>query len=198
MAINVSAQVNMFKIKEAALNKFKSTLIAPSQFIITDYYGNKTNINSLRVEKFSEYYEVTIIGDAMNRCGGYERVSEKIYVNKFYIAKTLKEICGENEARHMEMIESMPKFPNDLNQYVKDNLKYPIIAADNGIQGSVIVQFMIGESGSISDVKVVRCVDPSLDREAIRIIKSMPNWIPAKSNGKNVRCKYTLPIKFKL
>ena len=198
MVMSVNAQVNMFKIKEAALNKFKLTLIAPSQFILTDYYGNKTNINSLRVEKFSEYYEVTIIGDAMNRCGGYERVSEKIYVNKFYIAKTLEEIGRENEVRYMEKIDSMPKFPNDLNKYIKNNLKYPISAAENGIERTVVVGFVIERDGSISNVNVISSPDLGLSREAVRLVKSMPKWNPAMQNGSPVRVKYNVPVKFKL
>ena len=78
------------------------------------------------------------------------------------------------------------------------NVKYPVIAQENNIQGKVIVQFVIERDGSITDVQVVRPVDPSLDKEAIRVVKSMPKWKPGKQRGKAVRVSYTVPINFRL
>jgi len=95
----------------------------------------------------------------------------------------------------------MPSFPGgdaDLFKFLSNNVKYPVIAQENGIQGRVICQFVVNKDGSIVDVEVVRAVDPSLDKEAIRVIKSMPNWTPGKQRGKSVRVKYTLPVNFKL
>ena len=74
----------------------------------------------------------------------------------------------------------------------------PPAAEENGIQGRVVVQFVVEKDGSISNVNVVRSVDPSLDKEAIRVVKAMPRWIPGKQNGSPVRCKFTLPVSFKL
>ena len=84
-----------------------------------------------------------------------------------------------------------------LFKFLGDNVKYPVIAQENGIQGRVICQFVVNRDGSIVDVEVVRPVDPSLDKEAIRVIKSMPNWSPGKQRGKAVRVKYTLPVNFR-
>jgi protein TonB len=95
----------------------------------------------------------------------------------------------------------MPTFPGgdgELFKFLSNNVKYPVIAQENGIQGRVICQFTVNKDGSIVDVVVVRSVDPSLDKEAIRVIKSMPNWSPGKQRGKPVRVKYTLPVNFKL
>ena len=78
------------------------------------------------------------------------------------------------------------------------NLVYPKIAQENGIQGRVIVRFMVNKDGSISNIQIVRSLDPTCDKEAIRIIKSLPKFIPAKQNGVNVAVWYTLPITFKL
>lgn len=100
-----------------------------------------------------------------------------------------------------QVVETMPSFPGgdaSLFKFLSDNVKYPVIAQENGIQGRVICQFVVNRDGSIVDVEVVRPVDPSLDKEAIRVIKSMPNWSPGKQRGKAVRVKYTLPVNFRL
>ena len=100
------------------------------------------------------------------------------------------------------IVESMPEFPGGqqaLFKYLSENVKYPVIAQENGIQGRVICQFVVNKDGSIVDVEVVRSGgDPSLDKEAIRVIKSMPKWKPGKQRGKPVRVKYTVPVNFKL
>ena len=82
--------------------------------------------------------------------------------------------------------------------FIKENLKYPEDAADYGIQGRVIVNFVVEEDGSVSDIKVVRGVHPSLDAEAVRVVKLMPKWQPAERGGKPVRTKYTLPVSFRI
>ena len=99
------------------------------------------------------------------------------------------------------VVETMPSFPGgagELMKYLSSNVKYPIIAQENGIQGRVIVQFTVRKDGSIDDVQVVRSADPNLDKEAIRVIKSMPNWKPGEQRGKKVNCKFTVPVVFKL
>lgn len=78
------------------------------------------------------------------------------------------------------------------------NIKYPTISQENGVQGKVIVQFVVNKDGSIVDPVVVRSVDPYLDKEALRVIKTMPKWKPGKQRGKAVRVKYTVPVTFKL
>ena len=77
-------------------------------------------------------------------------------------------------------------------------MKSPSIAAENGVQGRVIVQFVVEKDGSVTDVHVAKSVDPSLDKEASRVVKAMPKWIPGKQNGSAVRVKYTVPVTFKL
>lgn len=107
----------------------------------------------------------------------------------------------EEENVVFQVVETMPSFPGgdaDLFKYLSDNVKYPVIAQENGIQGRVICQFVVNRDGSIVDVEVVRPVDPSLDKEAIRVIKSMPRWTPGRQRGKAVRVKYTLPVNFRL
>jgi len=95
-------------------------------------------------------------------------------------------------------VENMPEFSGSISKYLSENVKYPASAIDNQIQGRVICEFVVNRDGSIVDVVVVGPVHPSLDKEAVRVIKSMPNWIPGKQRGKAVRVKYILPINFKL
>ena len=101
-----------------------------------------------------------------------------------------------------EVVEQMPEFPNGgmagLMQYLSKNIKYPTIAQENGTQGRVTVQFVVNRDGSIVDAKVLRGVDPYLDKEAIRVISSMPKWKPGMQKGQPVRVKYTVPVTFRL
>lgn len=108
----------------------------------------------------------------------------------------------EEEEVVFMVVETMPEFPGGqqaLFKYLSENVKYPVIAQENGIQGRVICQFVVNKDGSIVDVEVVRSGgDASLDKEAVRVIKSMPKWKPGKQRGKAVRVKYTVPVNFRL
>lgn len=95
-------------------------------------------------------------------------------------------------------VDNMPEFQGSISKYLSENVKYPAIAIDNQIQGKVVCEFVVNRDGSIVDVLVLGPVHPSLDKEAVRVIKSMPNWIPGMQRGKAVRVKYILPINFKL
>ena len=110
-----------------------------------------------------------------------------------------EEIPVEDEI--FEVVEKNPEFSYNgmsLMQYLGKSIKYPTIAQETGTQGRVIVQFVVNKDGSIVDVKVVRGVDPYLDKEAIRVISTMPKWKPGEQRGKPVRCKFTVPVMFKL
>ena len=107
----------------------------------------------------------------------------------------------EVSTKVFDVVEEMPSFPGGngaLMSYLNGNTKYPVVAQENGVQGKVIISFVVERDGSISDVKVARSVDPSLDREAQRVVKSMPKWTPGKQNGQTVRVKYTVPVVFRL
>lgn len=99
------------------------------------------------------------------------------------------------------VVEENPEFPGGMSALMKflgDNIKYPVIAQENGIQGRVITTFVVERDGSITDAQIVRGVDPSLDKEAIRVIQTMPKWKPGKQRGSTVRVRYTLPVVFRL
>ncbi len=98
-------------------------------------------------------------------------------------------------------VEQMPQFPGGdvaLLKYISDHIKYPTIAMENNVQGKVVVQFVVTRDGSIGEVKVARGKDPDLDKEAVRVVKTLPKFIPGKMNGQAVNVWYTLPINFKL
>ncbi|MBQ0023015.1 MAG: energy transducer TonB [Prevotellaceae bacterium] len=106
-----------------------------------------------------------------------------------------------DEGEIFEVVEQNPAFPGGdkaLMAYLTKNLKYPASAQENGIQGRVLVQFVVNKDGSIVDPKVLRSVDPALDKEAMRVVSAMPKWQPGKQRGKTVRVKFTLPVTFRL
>ena len=104
------------------------------------------------------------------------------------------------EQQIFQVVEEMPEFPGGMGECMKflgKNIKYPTISQENGVQGRVIVQFVVNRDGSIVDPVVVRGVDPYLDKEALRVISMMPKWKPGKQRGKAVRVKYTVPVMFR-
>ena len=105
------------------------------------------------------------------------------------------------EEKVFEIVEQPPSFPGGesaMYEWLSKNINYPVIAQENNIQGRVTCQFVVGRNGELEDVRVVRGVDPSLDKEAIRVIKSMPKWIPGRQGGNAVKVRYTLPVQFRL
>ena len=107
----------------------------------------------------------------------------------------------EKDENIYDTVEQMPEFPGGLSacmSYIARNVKYPTIALENGIQGRVVVQFCVEKDGSISNTVATKSVNPYLDKEALRVVSSMPKWTPGKQKGKPVRVKYTLPVHFRL
>lgn len=113
--------------------------------------------------------------------------------------KSNEELKKTNEI--FAVVEKQPEFPggnNALMRFLSDNINYPTEAQEKGIQGRVVCNFVVERDGSISDVKIVRGVDPLLDKESVRILQSMPKWNPGTQKGEKVRVKYTLPVVFRL
>ncbi|OAV63911.1 hypothetical protein Barb4_04611 [Bacteroidales bacterium Barb4] len=107
----------------------------------------------------------------------------------------------ESEQQIFTVVEKMPEFPGGqaaLLKFLATSIKYPVIAQENGIQGRVTVSFVVNKDGSVVDAEVVRGVDPSLDKEALRVVGIMPKWSPGEQRGKPVRVKYTVPVTFRL
>ena len=118
--------------------------------------------------------------------------------------KYVPEVVEEEEVEEQQIfqvVEEMPEFPGGMGECMKwlsKNIKYPTISQENGVQGRVIVQFVVTKEGNIEEPVVANGVDPYLDAEALRVIKAMPKWKPGKQRGKEVNVKYTLPIHFRL
>ena len=112
------------------------------------------------------------------------------------------EVEPEPEEEEIFMVvEDAPEFPGGVQallDYLRKNIKYPQICRENNIQGRVLVSFVVNKDGAIVDPQVVKSVNPSLDKEALRVISGMPNWKPGSQRGKPVRVKYTVPVNFRL
>jgi protein TonB len=107
----------------------------------------------------------------------------------------------EKKEEIFRSVEQMPTFPGGegaLMKYLSSHINYPAMAQENGVQGRVVVQFVVTKTGKVGEVKVVRSVDKDLDREAVRVCKSLPNFVPGRQNGQPVNVWYTLPVTFKL
>jgi protein TonB len=105
------------------------------------------------------------------------------------------------QGKVFDVVEQMPAFPGgqqELMNFLMKNVKYPKEATDKGIEGRVIVQFVVDKDGSVVEPKVVKSVSPELDQEALRVVKKMPKWQPGKQNGEVVRVKYNIPVSFRL
>lgn len=108
---------------------------------------------------------------------------------------------GDNYAPLFEVVEDSPEYPGGnqaLMKFINENVRYPEAAHKAGTQGRVIVQFIVGKDGAISNIQIAKSVSPELDAEAIRVISIMPAWIPGKQKGEAVRVKFTVPVMFKL
>ena len=106
-----------------------------------------------------------------------------------------------DEAEIFTVVESMPSFPGgmgELMKFLSQNINYPTLAKESGIQGRVFINFVVEPNGKISNVKVLRGIGGGCDEEAVRVVKSMPKWSPGKQRGKPVRVSYNLPVKFTL
>lgn len=107
----------------------------------------------------------------------------------------------EKEEPIFYIVEQMPQFPGGdiaLRKFIADAIKYPVIAQENGVQGKVYVNFVVGKDGQVTDAKVIRSVDPSLDKEALRVVNSLPRWKPGLQRGEPVRVSFSVPISFVL
>lgn len=122
------------------------------------------------------------------------------YIEIKEIENIIVEEEPQEEAPFM-VVEDMPEFPGGtaaLLEYLRKNIKYPAVCRENNIQGRVLIQFVVNKDGSIVDPEVVKSVNPYLDKEALRVISTMPKWTPGKQRGKPVRVKFTVPVNFKL
>lgn len=131
----------------------------------------------------------------------FDKGTDDLNVVREYKDEVIVEEKKPEPEQVFQSVEQMPQFPGgeaELMKYIADHLRYPTMAAENNIQGRVVVQFVVTKTGAIGEVKVVRSRDVDLDKEAVRVVKSLPKFIPGRMNGQPVNVWYTLPINFKL
>jgi periplasmic protein TonB len=139
------------------------------------------------------------INDDLEILNSEATADTKIEVTQIQIAQTVEK--EKEEEKIFVVVEEMPEFPGGelaLRKYIASAIKYPTVAQENGIQGTVFVSFVVDRDGGVSNVKIVRGVDPSVDKEAMRVVSSLPKWKPGKQRGKPVRVSYSVPIHFQL
>lgn len=136
----------------------------------------------------------------------------KLLCLAFVLANTCLQVNAQNSnaknsasegkyVYNMAMVEVQPEFPDGIQALYKwllENINYPVEAIEEGVQGKIIVEFVISTTGEIENARVLRGRHPALDKEAIRVVKAMPKWTPGSNNGKPVKVLYTLPVTFKL
>jgi len=133
--------------------------------------------------------------------GQDDRANFQTAVNEVVVETRPVEKPKEVEPEIFTAVEQMPQFPGGeeaLRKYLASHINYPPMAAENGVQGKVIVQFVVDKTGRVGEVKVARSVDKELDREAVRVCKSLPKFVPGRQNGQAVSVWFTLPVTFKL
>ncbi|MEA5005011.1 MAG: energy transducer TonB [Rikenellaceae bacterium] len=157
--------------------------------------------------------EIPIVSDEIQIVEDDMKIESELIINteddsnlgveiKNYVAGSGKAEEVEEEEIPFQIVEEKPKFQggdeNTFTKWVFERLVYPEMAKENGVQGRVILQFLVNTDGSVSDVKVVRGVDPSLDKEAARVVASSPKWTPGRQRNKPVKVRYIFPVIFQL
>lgn len=176
-------------------------------FVLIAFYYGFSNFDKLEnfVNPFSDSTEVVENDEdkvVMAECKEDTEVTT-VAATVENVVEERKEIVDEDYSEDIVFVRvgkqaSYPGGIRKMMDYIKNNIQYPKDCEKAGIQGRVIVSLVIGKDGSINDVTVLRGVHNSLDAEAVRVVKSMPNWNPAENNGKKVRSKFTLPVFFRL
>jgi len=176
-------------LPEEVLNTIKVTEIA---IVEDDKVNEEDKIISIDEQIASEHSAGSVNFDQ----GTDNKIVTREHMNEIVVEKP-KEVVEEV----FTVVEQMPQFPGGeqaLMKYLQSHINYPPMAAENNVQGKVVVQFVVDKTGRVGDVKVVRSVDKELDREAARVCKSLPKFTPGRQNGHPVSVWYTLPVFFKL
>jgi TonB family protein len=192
--------MNQQKSKKAGLLKY--SLIVPLALALVLSSNAQTIVNSAKKTLSTTENSVVSTTENVKAQAISKTEDSKTMVkptNKTEDSKT--EVKPTNKNQVYDVVEKMPQYPGGekaLLEYIGQHLRYPADAHQNGIQGRIIVRFIVNESGKVGDAEVVRGVYPSIDAEGLKVVNSLPDWIPGEQNGKKVAVYYTLPITFKL
>ena len=185
---------NASSIDELTVDSLVDTLATPENVI------NEATLEeaSKKENKVLDEPQKEKVKETPNNKSDYDSDEKFTSVNK---EKNLQKTKVDDTNTVYDVVEQLPSFPGGnqaLMKFLQENVKYPAVAEEHGIQGRVVVSFIVEKDGSITNEMVVSSVDPSLDVEALRVVKSMPHWMPGKQNGVPVRVKYNIPISYKL
>ena len=170
-------------------NLFKTLLVVAATSV---QMSQATNVQSITIDE-------TIVSSS-DLSQNIITVRDTFCVDSLLSNEEVKVGNADSNENVFEVVDQMPSFPGGtaaLMQWLSNHIKYPKEAEDEEVQGRVICTFVVEKDGSISNVRVVRSVAPSLDKEAVRVLKAMPKWIPGKHKGESVRVKYLTPVTFR-
>ncbi|MCG6188657.1 energy transducer TonB [Maribellus maritimus] len=177
----------------------------PASTAIEEIYRPPVTKEKIELQKPKiEIQEVDIIGNDEKITEPFQFSTSEIEEPLLDFTQYLNKLPENNEEEEATVFlspEQMPEFPGGepaLRKYLAGSVRYPVIAQENGIQGKVYVTFVINEKGGIENVALIRGIDPPLDEEALRVVRSLPVWKPGKQGGRAVKVRYTVPIVFEL
>lgn len=180
---------------EADAQKVSEAVEADPLFVVD---GNVVSVDVYKSLKPEDIDHVDVLkGEAATSVWGTRGANGVVQVT----TKKAAAPSAEDNSDVFNVVEKMPEFEGGMDgmmSFLQKNIKYPVEAIKNGAQGRVIVQFVVNKDGSIVDANVVKSVSPELDAEALRVVQSMPKWIPGEQRGEKVRVQFTLPVQFKL
>ena len=168
---------------------------------------NKTKSPARKLAKYLTVLPLALLLITLNSCLSKEKKTDESATTETVTSlpetpAASPEVTAEEEKDEVfVVVEEQPLFPGGnsaMMKFLSDNIKYPVEAQENGIEGRVITNFVVEKDGSLSDIQVVRGIDPLLDKEAVRVLKAMPNWQPGKQKGEDVRVRFTLPVVYRL
>ena len=182
----------------------------PEEVITPEEVANEQQVTAILVtedENFEEDKQVKNQDEVMDNAAMLGQVDVTEGVEDLNKTRIIDQVIVEekpvvdDQVYNMAMVEQQPEFPGGqqaMYKWLGDHINYPPVAAEEGVQGKVIVEFVVSKTGAVENVRVLRGSHPALDKEAIRVVKAMPNWNPGRNNGNPVKVTYTLPVTFKL
>lgn len=204
----IALGVVLFAFEKTSREKKTATLMADNQAIIEE---EMVPITQETPPPPPELNQIPVLSDQIDIVDDDIKVEDNILnleddanlgVEIMDYKEEVKEEVIEEEAIPFQLVEQKPSFnggdANEFSKWVNQRLQYPEIAKENGVQGRVMLQFTVNTDGSVSNVKVLRGVDPSLDKEAVRVVSSSPKWKPGKQRDRAVKVTYTFPVIFQL
>lgn len=212
MAISTEQEIVTYEGEEEEFEEEQPEVFdlpEPEEIIAPEEVANSQQVTELLItsdENFEEDKQVKNQDEVMNNEAQLGAIDVTEGVNDLNKVEVREQVIAEpvvedDQPMNIAMVEQKPSFPGGeqaMYQWLSQNMVYPPAASEEGISGRVVVEFVVGRDGAITNVRVVRPRHPALDREAERVVKAMPRWIPGRNNGQPVKVTYTLPVTFRL